>query len=773
LECPDFQRLWLQKQNRMFHCLAYKKVPNSAIELQRYILHIIIMKKKSLFRALPIAAIFAVTSCKKPAETTTAPAATAEVVTTPDAEPVVEIKVDPLARSAKLGFAQMLPADTETLMLFQNGKELAKSFRSSKFWEIITEAQPDIEDMIDGDGDTLTPGDILGDEFFLATGKNTALQTGNLIKASERYTYHSVKAAISIALAQTTSDADSEELKQGAESMVKDLVNDPEFGAAWLERSEMPPIYFGCKTNSNSAERVQAAFAQVAAAAAGAGPFAEETVFEVNGHSFKGTKISGKLLVDGLEKEMIDGMKQSMGASAVDGILDAAAKKNIIIASGSVNGYELILIGSRPEDFAFAATPAESLASANELAYADAYLEKKQVALLFSRKNLQDIGMQASNSAAYCDALRDALASNDTIDTREIEALLQLIPQREKDMLSMDKTSNFGAVVVLDQGLRIETYGGTALPSLDTTAPNQLGALGQGKDVAIFANWTSNQAYDDAVRAYVETLFQTGYACAKSAASLKLEEENFAQFKQYFSIFDSKFAGHASKIWTAMSTKMAEGLGQETAFLVTLDGEMPPIPGVPQKVVKQGVFPRISSISAVKDRAKLAASWDTINESGEGIMKEISEMMGAEQAMPKPMSSQANDLVTWFFAAPLFTDDFSPSVTVSDKWFVTSTSKKHAVELAKSADSSNSGKTGAYISVDFDAFSAFGKKWFDVMKDNKEDMLALNEEMASEFESNKEDVSKGLDATADMDQLEIHVRREGAVSRTTIHFKTH
>jgi len=141
--------------------------------------------------------------------------------------------------------------------------------------------------------------------------------------------------------------------------------------------------------------------------------------------------------------------------------------------------------------------------------------------------------------------------------------------------------------------------------------------------------------------------------------------------------------------------------------------------------------------------------------------------------MPKPMSSQSNDLVTWFFPAPFFTDDFTPSITLNDKWFITSTSKKHAVQLAKSADSSSSGKTGAYISVDFDAFSAFGKKWFEVLKDNKEEMLTLNENLAAEFESNEENVSTGIEATKDLDQLEIHVRREGAVSRTTIHFKTH
>jgi hypothetical protein len=559
---------------------------------------------------------------------------------------------------------------------------------------------------------------------------------------------------------------------QNSQDMMKNVANDPQFGAAWLERSEMPPIYFGCKTNSESAERVQAAFAMVAAGAAEIGTAAEEVTFEVSGHSFKGTRISGKLLVDEMEESVLEGLKQQMGASTAEGLLKAAAKKNLIIASGSVNGYELILLGSRPEDFAFASTPAESLAAAEELSFADAFVDKKLVALLFSRKSLQEAALQAPGTAVYCDALRDAMASNEKIDTREIEALLELIPEREKDMLSMEKASDFGAVVILDQGLRIETFGGTDLPYLNATASNTLGALGEGKDVAIFANWTSNKAYDEAARAYFEAVFQTVYACAKSAANLDVEGENFAQFKEYFGLFDTKFAGHAAKIWTAMNIATAEGLSSEKAFIVTLDGEMPPLPGVPDKLVKLAVVPRMSSISAVKDSTKLAESWKTINESAESIMKEISEMMDSEQAMPKPMSSQSNDLVTWFFPLPFFTDDFTPSVTINDKWFITSSSKKHAVQLAKSADASNSGKTGAYILVDFDAFTAFGKKWFEVMKDSKEEMLAVSEDFAEDFESNEENVSTGIEAAQDLDQLEIHVRREGSVSRTSIHFKT-
>jgi acyl transferase domain-containing protein len=54
----------------------------------------------------------------------------------------------------------------------------------------------------------------------------------------------------------------------------------------------------------------------------------------------------------------------------------------------------------------------------------------------------------------------------------------------------------------------------------------------------------------------------------------------------------------------------------------------PAIPGVPQPVVDEAKFPRISMIAPVKDRAKLKASWEKMNTSATGILAKMSEMTG-------------------------------------------------------------------------------------------------------------------------------------------------
>ncbi len=737
------------------------------------------MKKKNLFYALPIATTIALSSCKKPtpAPPTSEPVTTTTAGETTTEPPIVETpvvtNVAPVDRAAKLGFAQMLPADTETLMLFQNGQSIIDSLKASKLWQSLADENPEAEAFLDSSGESLSAGDILSKEFFLATGKGTAKQTGNLSIYSERSAYHSMKMLASTFLSDIGGDdEDGMKKMEASRKMMKDLLSDPKFGATWLEKAEMPPIYFGCKTTSENAELVKSGFAMVATGLAGQMPFVEEYEFEVGGHSFKGTRISGEALVKLAEGDGYEQLKTQFGDKTTTDMLKVAKNKNIIIGSGSVNGYELILIGSRPEDFQFAATPAESFAASKSLAFVDPYLEKKQIALLYASQSVLEQAQKSGGISVFCDGLSDGLAGNGKIDTREIETLLKIVSESEKDVLSMDVPSDFGAIAMLDQGFRVETFGGSSLPGLNIAKNNQLGALAKGDGIAMFANWTSNPAYDNAVRAYLEATVQAAYSVAKSVAELEIEDPSMTSFKQGFTMFDQTFRTDAVKIWAALSTQMAEGIGNETAVILDLNGEMPPIPGVPQELVNDGVFPRISAISPVADRAKLADSWKTINASGENLMKSVSEMMGSEQAMPKPMSSNNNDLTTWFFAAPLFTDDFTPSVSVSDKWFVISSSKKHAGYLVKAADASNTGVKGAFFTMDFGAMTKFGEKWLNAVEKNKSAVFAGNEFAESQFISTKEMMSNGLKAFSEFDKLNIHVRKEAGVSRSTLHFKT-
>ena len=116
---------------------------------------------------------------------------------------------------------------------------------------------------------------------------------------------------------------------------------------------------------------------------------------------------------------------------------------------------------------------------------------------------------------------------------------------------------------------------------------------------------------------------------------------------------------------------------------------------------------------------------------------------------------------------PFLTDDFVPSVTVGDKWFAASTSKNQALDLIAKADSPGETRTGFWLSLNFKTLEKYSNETLKVVEDNAEAMTgaplpALQKEM----------IQQTISVLSDLDKLTIHSRREGAVLRSSVHFKT-
>jgi hypothetical protein len=172
-------------------------------------------------------------------------------------------------------------------------------------------------------------------------------------------------------------------------------------------------------------------------------------------------------------------------------------------------------------------------------------------------------------------------------------------------------------------------------------------------------------------------------------------------------------------------------------------------------------------VCPVTDRSKLAASWEKMNTSLTGTLAKVSEMTGSPIPMQKPISSEKNGNTTWFFPMPFITDDFLPSVTVGDKWFVASTSKNHALDLVAKADSPSPARDGFWLTINFKALEAFAKETASLVEENAETLTgsALQPE-------DLEMVSKSIELLSDLDKMTVHSRKEGPVLRSSVHLKT-
>lgn len=753
------------------------------------------------------------------------------VVAVPKTEPATP-KVGPEERAAKLGFAKHLPQDTEVVMAFYEGSKTADRMKSSKLWKLVQgqmgiqmgdEAipMPEMEDedieAPEGEQETAPEGEgrdlplagakigavvgdpedaagtepdptlgaegvgmaesagpavLFGKEFTIALGKSTGQQTGNLLTFNRRHTYFQMK-AIAKAMATAAKSGDmsgmSQALQSGySEEIMTELAKDPESGMTMLESVKIPPIYLAFKTSE--ADRAGAA-QQVAAMVENLneiGGMASPVKFDTAGVTFEGATILGSKIASSME-EGREEMDESLGKETVDRMIAAIAKKDLVVVSGVVSDYVVMFIGGSNDDLKLAESVGQSMVANEALSFADGYLSKDLAAIVYSQKDAVDSMIAgAGGMSDITNGFRDGLAGSDGLgNTRDLEAMFQIVGEREAALRKLAINSSSGTVAFFEQGLKVESYGGMDNGMIDWKASNKLARLGESEDVLMVADLSVDSGYDEKSRAYVEALMETAYAVAMKVSELPMEEGEMAQFKSGVKMFDEKFRADFTALWDAVGNDFHGSLGQERALVVDLKGSAPAVPGVPQVVVDKAKMPRISFVAPVTDRTKLSESWTKMDATLKTTLGKISELTSQDIPMQKPLSSEKDGAITWFFPMPFFNDDFLPSVTLTDKWFVASSSKNQALDLIKQANTPGEGRDGLWFSMNFKTLEKYANETYELANENAEAL------MGQPFEPEQQKLIKdAIGVLGDLDKLTVHTRKEGAVLRSSVHFKT-
>jgi hypothetical protein len=765
------------------------------------------MKKRAIWMLVPAVAL-GLGACKKKEEakapeTTTPPAAEAALKPGESGSAATEAMKAPALsaeeRAAKLGFAKHLPQDTEVVMAFHNGSKTVDRIQASKLWQAIQsemgagmmgggfDVEPGAEEMeedfelpeAEQDADTeeteeeiaepMGPAKLFGTEFTLALGKSGSAQTGNLLTINRRMGYFQMRGLAKVFVDAVKSgdftDFETAIDDQFGEQLAKDLLNDSESGAALFDKMGMPPLYLAFRTTPEDRESAAQQLAALAENLGMLGDVVETVEVEKAGAKFAGQKIVGAKVAKLMEESRGD-MEGIIDADSMDKLIASAAKKNLVVLSGSLGDYAVLFIGGSEDDMNLTTDLGQSLVAGDSLAFCDSYVSKDLAAVILGRKEMLDtLTISAGGLADFTSGLRDGIAGSDALgDTRDLEALLRMVGERESALRKLASNETGGMAAFFEDGLKIETHGGMDNGALDWKTPNRMTSLGDSEDVVLFANMTTEAAYDEAMRGYLEALMETGYAIAMQVAEVPGEADELAQFREMTKTFDTKFREDIVAFWQAFSGDFDGGLGNESALVVDLKGSMPPIPGVPQAVVDEAKFPRITMIAPVTDRAKLRESWQKMNSSITNILGKVSEMSGQDIPMQKPISSDKNGFTTWFFSMPFFNDDFLPSVTVGDQWFAASSSKVHALDLIDKASKAKAEKTGLFFTVNFKALQTFARETAKTLDKNAEAVSLSKEDL--------ETFSRSIEAMDEIDKLTIHARRENGELRTSVHFKT-
>ena len=710
-------------------------------------------------------------------------AESAEVATgSSEVEEVVVEKASPDARAKALGYAQYLPKDTQGFFGVFDGQGWVKDMRSSKLG-VYLEARAVEEGMnldeINEDPQASMMLSLFAEEFFVAVGKGAPTQANNLIKIGESMNFHQMKMLVAMMDAELGGDDGGMREDEMAMEMVKGIMDDPRGGISVLESAQMPPLTIGAKVSD--AEQREQMIGMMAGGMAeilseigpdGAG-FAEAVEAKRGEATFTGVRIMGDKLVAMMEDDDKEEMSEMFGAANVEKLIKIASTKNLVFAVGDHAGYVVLFAGTDIEELQVAASPSESYAASDDLAFVDGHLGKKTLMVTSVSKALLDGLVENSTMlGSLVEGIKSGLADTKNLgDTRDIEVLLDLLIKQEKGLMELFDYQATGVAVVRDEGLKVEIYGGHNAPSMDLKSGRKYASLGDREGVLMFANWVGNEDYSKKAFEYLDTIGEIGYIAASRASKLDVSDPSFDDFKEGFGMFDEMIKDDLLELWGAVRGDLGDGLGGEGAIIIDMKGALPTVPGVPQVVIDDGKAPRIGFVKPVVDREKISSSWKRINGAAENLLKTVSEMTGENIPMQKPMSSEKDDLSTWFMMIPFQNDDFVLSVSVDEENFFLSTSKSFVQDLSASlAAGDDEGKAGAYSVIDLNVLRAYLDDWVALVDKNAEELFG-GPDGAAGFRGELPKVKEVISATDELDSITMSTREVRGKLRSTLHFK--
>ncbi|YCM43227.1 hypothetical protein V2O64_18115 [Verrucomicrobiaceae bacterium 227] len=692
-----------------------------------------------------------------------------------DAAPAVDVA----ALAKKAGFAAHLPKNTEGYFSIQGGYDMYERLQKTEVGKLIVQTMAD-QGMdlkeAEADDDFAIVKAILGEELFVAFGDTSGDQYVHLNALSKSSNFHQMKMMVSMAAASLKGEDDPETMQGVAMSMFTGILGDPKAGIDIFEKADMPPLTLGFKVSDDDMREQLAAiiagFLSQALEAGEEAPFAEIKEAR-SGVELTGITVDGKRAADLADEDTRQEMSQVFGGRAeVDRFMGAVAKKKIHVATGVKGDHVLIYLGGSLEGFKLVEEPADSLVANEEMDFLSNYADKDIRMLAFGEEEAFDkMTSEGEAFASMALGLKAGLAETEVFgDTRDVQTLLGHVAKVDQQLFGMMDYSRSGMVGFIENGFKIESHGGSNLPSIDTKTPHGFSALGDMEDVLLFSNSRSNPEFTGKLAEMIDSLGEASYLMARRVAELEVDDGDFEEFQEGFAMFEQLAAKDLAEIWQAISVDWAQGTDDEGALVIDTKGTMPKIPEVPGVIIEKGRIPRITYVTPVKDAAKLTQSWTRIEKAVTNILKTVKEQGGPEIPMQELIESEKDGVKSFFYPIPTTTNNARPIVAMTEKNFYLSTSQTAVAEMkAKLEAGGGPLRMGAYSRVNFTVAKELAEFWVKLAKENADELFE-NDFQKDDFMENLPMIEKFIAAFGEMKDMTAHSRKEDGESRMSLHF---
>ena len=758
------------------------------------------MQPRALLTGFTALALAATSACSKkestPAEEPAKPSAEAtpstETGTTPEVTPAPAPKpAITTAEVAKLlGHAADLPKDFATATIVDAG-QIKKHLKDTAIWK-------DSQEMMGGTTETAhkntaeeesgEPNDANAEEvpvvasaapdqtfdiltsgrIVVATGPDTAPRTLALLQF--------ISAIQEASMEQTLTDLAEE---YGLLEAPADMDGNPFAMMAKLDFDRLiktlenlaPPMLYVAFDAAGQEDKLKEMVAGMEAMTANQlPPFVKREPLEIGGASFQTLSVKAEEVVS--LQQIQESLAGQLPDATIQKLYAAIAQKTLCIGFGMRQGNFVFFMAADKESLKFAASPEESLAAREEFAFLAPYKDKNPFLVSMASKEVNTSLRTGGNNAYLFDVARKVLGQVKALgDLSDVLALLEKSSTTMR-ALSQGTDSGFCSAGYFENGVRIESLGGSDLKSLDGTQPLAFAQAIDNPDNILMLNMRADAVAQTKSLDLLEDLAEITYELGQRYAASDAGKES--GMSEPFMLFRDKMLPHVTTLWRAQREQITGGLGMESALVMDMGATLPKFPGLPEALAAARI-PRIVSIYPVTDRAKLGEGWKAMEPALKGLLAALPVPEDKKVTLPDPFTSEKEGFKTYFYGfSGITNDDFMPAASISDKLFMLSSSKNFAESLATKIQTQPVGPnapSGLVFNVKFEPIVSNGTQWLDLLKTNATTVFT-DELSRSEFLSNEPEMRKALGWLKPLKSFELHMKPEGNLWRTSIHLNT-
>jgi len=513
----------------------------------------------------------------------------------------------------------------------------------------------------------------------------------------------------------------------------------------------IPSVYAGCEPPSGKMDEWRDGAVQSLLSIADDQKGAEVYQFDKYGTTFKGVKLNISVLFDNtkkemggaLKKELEEGLKSELGVDLDDVLEDALKKKeavvkkdpdqamwdrlqarwqrlSLIFVVGEVDGHLVFFVGKDDDALVLVDRVEDSLGGRSEF---ELIRGGKLLGAWYASDELLMSFQTWRGYEKIYRALARAFTKEELPNSQKIVRDFNVLADLEHQLVQR-KADDYLLLLMLDEGVRIESVGGRQDVDLDFSQPLRLPAVADAVENDLFfkAHWRGNKDRQVMQMDYLERLVSVFGSVVEGGylAFLEKNDSSADWFGTTRKMYDEILAPEVVRLWGGYRKLQHEALDSEVAVMVDLNGGLPRVPGIPPSFLKKGKVPRLLFARPVRDPKALADSYGDLAMAVEHTLEYTSVMMGDEIPMPDFVSSGKGNLTTWYYSFPMLTNDFLPGISVSDTLLMAGSSKLWAEEVyglwekEQSSGSGENGPRGAMLNIQFAPLWDFTDRWFDL-----------------------------------------------------------